>query len=101
MPGGDYVVDATSSPALIVPTTSWPAGALDRPGSIVITFAAGNAATVSAQIKNALLVWLDLQYHDQGNELISSAGRMTTRVETILQNHSLRHVGLAGLTVRE
>lgn len=97
MPGGDYLVDVTHSPGLITPTTSWPA-AIDRPGSIVVSFTAGNPAACSPRIKNALLLWLDLHYHEQKED---TARRMTERINGILSDRSIHHPDLAGLTVQD
>lgn len=95
--GGEYSVDPTHSPGLITPTTSWPA-AIDRPGSIVISFTAGNPASCSARIKNALLLWLDLHYHKHDD---TTAQRITDRIGGILSDRSIHHPDLAGLTVQD
>ena len=95
--GGEYSVDPTHSPGLITPTTSWPA-AIDRPGSIVISFTAGNPASCSARIKNALLLWLDLHYHKHDD---TTAQRIAARIGGILSDRSIHHPDLAGLTVQD
>jgi uncharacterized phiE125 gp8 family phage protein len=97
MPGGDYLVDSTHSPGLITPTNGWPA-AIDRPGSIVVSFTAGNPAGCSARIKNALLLWLDLHYHEQKED---TARRIQSRIDGILSDRSIHHPDLAGLTVQD
>lgn len=97
MPAGDYVVDATHSPGLITHVSTWPA-AIDRPGSIVISFTAGNPAACSARIKNAILLWLDLHYHEQKED---TARRTKERIDGILSDRSIHHPDLAGLTVQD
>lgn len=92
-----YSVDATHSPGLITPTNGWPA-AIDRPGSIVVSFTGGNPAGCSARIKNALLLWLDLHYHEQKED---TARRMTERIDGILSDRSIHYPALAGLTVQD
>ena len=93
----NYTVDATHSPGLITPTTSWPT-AIDRPGSIVVSFTAGNPAACSARIKNALLLWLDLHYHDSKDD---TARRISSRIDAILADRCIHAPDLSGLTVQD
>lgn len=92
-----YTVDATHSPGLITPITSWPT-AIDRPGSIVVSFTAGNPAACSARIKNALLLWLDLHYHDNKDD---TARRISSRIDAILADRCIHAPDLSGLTVQD
>lgn len=92
-----YVVSTAGAPAMIslAPGYSWPI-ALVRHDSIVISFTAGDPANISPRIRDALLLWLDLQYHEQ-NEV--TAARIQSRIDSILMNKSLRHSGLESMTV--
>lgn len=94
---GEYLVDTISSPAILVPAieTEWPATD-GRPGAVSISFTAGVLSQVPASIRQALLVWLDLEYHEHSD---GTAGRMRARVNNVLQNFTLRHPGLSGVTV--
>lgn len=92
-----YVVSTAGAPAMIslAPGYSWPV-ALVRPNSILISFTAGDPANASPRIRDALLLWLDLQYHEQEP---ATAARIQARIDSILMNKSLRHPGLESMTV--
>lgn len=95
----DYVVSAAGSPGMISPAYGayWPI-ALVRPASVVINFTAGNPSNCSERIKHALLLWLDLQYHEQNEQ---TATRIQSRIDSVLMNQALRHPGLESLTVTD
>lgn len=92
-----YAFDSVSAPALLLPALghSWP-DCDRRAGAVSISFTAGDIAQVPPSIKQALLVWLDLEFHNHSD---ATAARMRARVDSVLQNFTLRHPGLEGVTV--
>lgn len=96
----DYVVSSVGAPGLVSPVTSlssWPV-ALERAGSVVVSFTAGDPAVCSKRIRHALLLWVDLHYHKNDE---TTAKRIESRIESVLSGQSLRHPGLNSLTVTD
>jgi uncharacterized phiE125 gp8 family phage protein len=96
LPAGDYTVDASHTPGLITPRISWPSTAIDRPGSIVVSFTAGDPANCSRRVQNALLVWLDMNYHEFP---WLESRRMAERIAAVVDGVTLHYSDFAGLTV--
>ncbi len=91
----EYTVDASHAPGLVSTPVDWPVN-LERPGSIVVSFTAGDPDNCSKRILNALLLWLDLNYHDNDGP---TAARLTARIDAILSDRALHAPGLQSVTV--
>jgi uncharacterized phiE125 gp8 family phage protein len=91
----EYTVDTSHAPGLVSTPVDWPVN-LERPGSIVVSFTAGDPDNCSKRILNALLLWLDLHYHDNDGP---TAARLTARIDAILSDRALHAPGLQSVTV--
>lgn len=93
---GLYEVITAAVPGEIIPISglTWPA-ALDRRGSVLVTFAAGDAEKVPASLLDAIRLYLDLDYHD--NEATKSQ-RIRERIEALIAGHVLRDCNLMGIS---
>lgn len=91
----NFEVITAAVPAEVIPTDGrvWPV-ALDRRGSVVVTFAAGNAAACPAAILNAVRLSIDHDYHE--HTAIESA-RIQQRIEDLVRPHRLRDSRLLGI----
>jgi uncharacterized phiE125 gp8 family phage protein len=93
---GLYEVITSAVPGEVIPVNgqSWPT-ALDRRGSVRVTFAAGNAADVPASLLDAIRLYLDLDYHD--NDATKSQ-RIRDRIDSLIAGHVLRDRNLIGIS---
>ena len=87
-----------ASPAVVIPAldTSWPVTD-GRADCVVITYRAGILDKFPPLIRNALLIWLDLEFHEHDDR---TAERMRRRIESVLRIVQLQHPRLAGITVK-
>lgn len=93
---GLYQVLNFAVPGEIVPVIGsvWPV-ALDRRGSVMVTFAAGNVSTCPPAILNAIRLYVDHEYHDH-TPLASQ--RIQDRIESLIAGHVLRDRDLIGVS---
>lgn len=91
-----YEVITSAVPGEIIPVNGvvWPV-ALNRRGSVRVTFAAGNAAACPDTILNAVRLIIDHEYHEHG---WLESKRIDERVEALVRGHCLRDPRLVGIT---
>ena len=92
---GLYEVITSSVPGEIIPVNgqSWPV-ALDRRGSVRVTFAAGSIGQCPPTILDAVRLYIDYAYHEH-TPLQSS--RIQERIESLISGHRLRDSSLTGV----
>lgn len=91
-----YEVITSAVPGEIIPVNGvvWPV-ALDRRGSVRVTFSAGDADACPDTIQNAVRLQIDLDYHE--HTPLESA-RIEERVTALVKGHCLRNPHLVGIT---
>lgn len=91
-----YEVITSAVPGEIIPVNGvvWPV-ALDRRGSVRVTFAAGTASACPDTILNAVRLIIDHEYHEHGG---LESKRIDERVEALVRGHCLRDSRLVGIT---
>jgi uncharacterized phiE125 gp8 family phage protein len=91
-----YEVITSAVPGEIIPVNGvvWPV-ALNRRGSVRITFAAGNAAACPDTILNAVRLQIDHDYHEHSP---LESLRIDERVAALIRGHCLRNPHLVGIT---
>lgn len=91
-----YEVITSAVPGEIIPVNGvvWPV-ALDRRGSVRVTFAAGTASACPDTILNAVRLIIDHEYHEHG---WLESKRIDERVEALVRGHCLRDSRLVGIT---
>lgn len=91
-----FEVITSAVPGEIIPVNGvvWPV-ALNRRGSVRVTFAAGNAAACPDTILNAVRLQIDHDYHEHSP--LESA-RIDERVAALVRGHCLRDPRLVGIT---
>lgn len=89
----DVITSAVPGEIIPVSGTVWPV-ALDRRGSVVVTFVAGNAATCPSTILKAAALSIDHEYHEHSE---TQSARIQQRIEDVVRRHCLRDSRLVGI----